>query len=64
MIRTKATNAKAKASWMAQFENLVVIDAPKARGRIEWASATYFHNQELTPGKAARAYIASRPQLT
>ena len=57
------TKTDKRAAWMAQFENLVVMDAPKAAGRIEWDSGVYFYNQHLTPAEAARAYIASRPHL-
>jgi hypothetical protein len=56
-------NAK-RERWMAQFENLVILDAPTARGHIEWPSAVYFFNQRLTPAEAARAYIVARPRLT
>jgi hypothetical protein len=51
---------KRRERWMTNFENLVIEQMPEASGKIEWESAVYFFNTNLTSDEAAAKYIATR----
>lgn len=54
------TKAQREADWKAQFSDLVVTLDAKHAGKIEWASATHFYHQGMTPREAAEIYVKNR----
>lgn len=53
--------AERRATWMKDFESLVVQWRPACRGRIDWDTAAFLFNTGNTTVAAATKYTADIP---
>lgn len=56
----KPNNSAQKAKWMSDFENHVTSQDSKHAGKIDWNSATHFHNTGKDAKDAADLYVKNR----
>lgn len=57
--RHNPIRAKARAAWMAAFEEALVDRIPAVRGRVDWDTATYLYGQGLRVVDAVDRYERS-----
>ena len=53
-----------KPAWMASFENHVLALAPEMAGRLDWNTATFFFNSDVTPEDAAFRVVSRMREET
>jgi len=47
-----------KSEWFAEFEKEILATVSKLSGKIDWDTATFYHNSQLAPSDAARRYVS------
>jgi hypothetical protein len=51
-----------RQEWMAEFERIVIAAKPELAGRLDWNTAIFFFNSNLTAEDAATRMIQSSAQ--
>jgi len=59
----KNTRDNKRANWLALYESKLNEARPETIGKIDWDTAIYLYNQNLTAGNAVARYIANHPAI-
>jgi hypothetical protein len=52
-----------RANWLALYETKLNKARPETIGKIDWDTAIFLYNQNLTAGDAVAKYIANHPAI-
>ncbi len=58
-MKTQTDNKR--ANWLALYERKLVEARPELQGKIDWPTAIYLYNQNLTAGDAVARWLSNHP---